>query len=207
MGSQRLDKGSQDPYANAKLELPLPWCYTFIEKLRKTRSVTLSHQEAGVSRQRAYQVRDKDANFRKAWEDALVECDNRMEETYFERALHGWDEDKVFLNRDGEIVRAPVRKFSPQMMGRWLEAKKPTDGWRPTMDVALSSEEAAAKVREFMQQAQNTVPKCEAPDDEMLPFCNRTGRRAVDGICPVHGDADCLVQPEKSEPPSDPLAE
>ena len=47
------------------------WRDAFIERLKATGNVTLAATGAGVTRQNAYQTRNRNKTFRRRWDDAL----------------------------------------------------------------------------------------------------------------------------------------
>jgi len=67
----------------------------FIDKLKRTHSVTLACEQAKISRQTAYDWRQIDEEFGKQWEDAVERDKDIARASIFERGILGWDEPVV----------------------------------------------------------------------------------------------------------------
>lgn len=63
----------------------------FLETLRETCNVTLAARAAGISRMRAYQVREAEPDFAKLWDAALQEGMDILEHEAHRRAFRGTD--------------------------------------------------------------------------------------------------------------------
>lgn len=61
----------------------------FLDELAETCNVLLSAQRAGFHPQRAYDLKARDADFRRGWDKALAMGFAQLELTMLERALHG----------------------------------------------------------------------------------------------------------------------
>lgn len=93
----------------------------FLEVLSRTANVTISAECAGISRRTAYDHRDKDEAFEKAWDEA-VECatDQLLEEAR-RRAALGVTEPVYY---QGKIVGG-VRRYSDNLLMFLIKARRP----------------------------------------------------------------------------------
>jgi hypothetical protein len=73
------------------------WHEAFLTVLRKTSDVRKAARDAGVSKQAAYQARDKDPEFAEKWQDALDEGLDNLENVARKRALKSSDTLLIFL--------------------------------------------------------------------------------------------------------------
>lgn len=79
-----------------------PWVHPFLEALRKLGIVAAAARAANISSATAYHLRNADDDFRQAWDDAMEDSIDTMEEEARRRAVDGVEEP-VF-GKDGEIV-------------------------------------------------------------------------------------------------------
>ncbi len=97
------------------------WRPAFLRELAASGNVSCACRKARVNRQNAYEVKEHDAQFRAAWDDALnVACD-ALEEEARRRALKGCDEG-VFYK--GKKV-AKLIKYSDTLLIFLLKAHRP----------------------------------------------------------------------------------
>jgi hypothetical protein len=73
------------------------WAPAFLSVLRDTCNVRASCQAAGISRQAAYDYRDKDKAFRKQWADAIEDGIEVLEAAARQRAMSISDTLLIFL--------------------------------------------------------------------------------------------------------------
>lgn len=97
------------------------WQKKFIQRLSETGNISASCRKAGITRQRAYQVKDEDVVFNAAWKEALVISVENLEFEARRRAELGVL-DPVF--HQGEKVGA-IRKYSDTLLIFLLKAHKP----------------------------------------------------------------------------------
>lgn len=69
----------------------------FLDALRATYSVHHAARAAGICRSTAYNWRREDSEFAQAWEDALEDAVDVLEQSMFERALGGDTTAGIFL--------------------------------------------------------------------------------------------------------------
>src|SRR5258708_1968309 len=74
-----------------------------IEALLKGYPVTVAARKAELSRAEAYVWRDEDAVFAKAWDEAVAEGVELLEEEARRRAVDGYNDRPVF-GRDGAAI-------------------------------------------------------------------------------------------------------
>jgi hypothetical protein len=93
----------------------------FLSALREGRSVSAAAADAGVSYRLAYYWRAKDAEFAKAWQEALEEGTDRLEDEARRRAVEGTT--KPIYHR-GERV-GEVQVYSDALLMLLLRARRP----------------------------------------------------------------------------------
>lgn len=64
----------------------------FVEALREKYSVYHAAHEAGIARSTAYLWRSQDPEFAAAWDEALEDAKDTLEQSLFERAVNGTEE-------------------------------------------------------------------------------------------------------------------
>lgn len=93
----------------------------FLKALKETCNVTLAARAAGAGRRTVYEHREKDPDFRAAWEEALEEAVDVLEAEVHRRAFTGI-EKPVFYG--GEKI-ATVREYSDRLAVFLLKAHRP----------------------------------------------------------------------------------
>lgn len=93
----------------------------FIEKLIETGNISLSARLIGVGRRTLYDARERDPEFREAWDTALEEAADLLEAEARRRAVEGVDRP---IYQRGELV-GYERQYSDTLLIRLLEAHKP----------------------------------------------------------------------------------
>ena len=96
------------------------WKPTFLDALRTTANVSRSATEAGVSRQAAYKERDNSDTFREAWEDAIEEGLDYLEEEARRRAYEGTQKPVFYQGEECGYVR----EFSDTLMIFLLKGRR-----------------------------------------------------------------------------------
>ena len=97
------------------------WKEKFIKSLSAKGNVTVAARAAGVARAYAYEAREEDKDFAKAWDEALEEAIDTIEEEARRRACDGTLKP-VF--QGGEQVGS-VREYSDTLMVLLLKAHRP----------------------------------------------------------------------------------
>lgn len=109
------------------------WKKKFIQRLSETGNISASCRKAGITRQRAYQVRDEDVAFAQAWDEALVISVENLELEARRRAELGVLEP---VYHQGAQV-GTISKYSDTLMIFLLKAHKP-DMYRDNQHVQHS---------------------------------------------------------------------
>lgn len=73
-----------------------PWINPFLDELRLTGNVAKSARTAGTNTSAVYQLREKDADFKAAWENALEDATDMLEAEARSRALEGVNEPVIY---------------------------------------------------------------------------------------------------------------
>ena len=97
------------------------WQGAFIERLRATGNVTLAATGAGVTRQHAYQTRNRNKTFRRRWDDALDQAVDLLDGEARRRAT-GIKRDIYYA---GEVV-GTENVYSDSLLMFLLKAHRPT---------------------------------------------------------------------------------
>lgn len=77
----------------------------FVEHMGRTLNATASAKAAGFDRDSAYRLREKDPEFKAAWEHAVGEAIDRLHEVALDLATKG-DGDYI-VTKDGDVVMDP----------------------------------------------------------------------------------------------------
>lgn len=95
----------------------------FLGELRKTGNVSTAILACG-DRERVwyYRRRDERPEFARAWDEALLEAQEHLEQVAYVRAVEGWEEP---LAHQGVLTGHKVRKFSDQLLVHLLKANVP----------------------------------------------------------------------------------
>lgn len=93
----------------------------FLDALRDGQSVTAACIDAGVSRTTAYGWRDADDAFRTAWDEAVEEGTDRLEDEALRRARDGVNEPVYYKGRKV----GDTRKYSDTLTIFLLKARRP----------------------------------------------------------------------------------
>jgi hypothetical protein len=107
----------------------------FLEALSAGWSVTHAAQRAGTVRQRFYELRESDEEFGAAWDEALAQGTEALEDEARRRAVDGWEEP---IYQRGELV-GHVRKYDSKLLEFLLKARDP-GRFRESVQVTASGE-------------------------------------------------------------------
>jgi AcrR family transcriptional regulator len=125
------------------------WVAPFLEELTASCNVSASARAVGVSSTAVYALRKKDADFACAWDQAVEDASDELEQEARKRALRGVQEPIVYQGqltpiweRDalgeplmrsvkdpvtGESAMRPVQKLDPDGNPMWLTITKHSD--------------------------------------------------------------------------------
>lgn len=100
----------------------------FLEVLATTGNVSAAARAVGLARSSAYRLRQKDAAFAAAWEDAEQEAVDLLEQEARRRALEGVSEPllgggKLIRDDDGRIMT--IRRYNDRLLEMLLKAHRP----------------------------------------------------------------------------------
>lgn len=104
----------------------------FLESLALTGQITKAAKAAGVARETPYAWRKIDADFAKAWDDALEKAYDVLEDVAIERATKG----TLRPVYQGGVKVGSVREYSDGLLALLLKAHKPA--FRDRSDVNVS---------------------------------------------------------------------
>lgn len=103
-----------------------PWVKPFLEHLRTSCNVAGSCRAVGISSTAVYALRDKDADFAAAWDDALEDAYDYLEAEARRRAFDGVEEPVVY---QGQLTPVFERDENGKPLqdddGNWVQAKNP----------------------------------------------------------------------------------
>lgn len=118
-----------------------PWVSPFLEHLRTSCNVAGSCRAVGISSAAVYALRDKDADFAAAWDDALEDAYDYLEAEARRRAFEGVEEPVVYQgqltpvwerNSDGTFVKDDdgnlTQELNPDGSPKYLTVRKYSDG-------------------------------------------------------------------------------
>ena len=161
------------------------WRGVFIERLKATGNITLAASGAGVTRQHAYQTRNRNKAFRRSWEEALEQAvdllagEARRRATGIKRAV--WyagevvGEESVYADtllmfllraHRPELYRDNVRVEHPGGMAVTGDRKVTFEFVRPAEQHARTLAELAAEEQHARTLAELTAEEAEGEAEE-----------------------------------------
>jgi hypothetical protein len=109
----------------------------FLAGLADGQTVGRAAQRAGRDARRFYELRNGDESFSAAWEEALEQGTQRVEDELRQRAVDGWEET-LEEYRDGQLLRLTrTRRYSPALLIFLLKSRRP-DVYRDNAVVRLT---------------------------------------------------------------------
>lgn len=135
------------------------WKKPFLEHLRRTGNITASAEAAGVFRSTAHNAKATDQSFSDAWDDALEEAADRLEEEARRRAAEGYLEPVFHQGAQCGVKR----KYSDTLLIFLLKGAK---------------KEKYAERQEVDLKAEVSRKASEMTDDELIAIASR-GRRGA----------------------------
>lgn len=127
------------------------WKPIFLEAMRHLPNVAHACEKAVISREAAYEHREKDQQFAKDWEIAMQHGIDRLEKCAMDRACDGVPEGVWRTDESGRNVKVEtVRKYSDSLMNLLLRAHKP-DKYREktAFDLSVAAKDESGKSLEF----------------------------------------------------------
>jgi hypothetical protein len=112
---------------------PHQWQRTFLQALTSLPDVSAACRLAGISRPRVYQVRDEDADFARAWADAIDLAHDAVERRAFQWIMTGVPVKKTVTKKkmkggvevETETTTTESAETSATLMIFWLKAHFP----------------------------------------------------------------------------------
>ena len=92
----------------------------FLATLRETCNVRESAEAAGVRRRRVYEWREKDEEFRAAWEEAEQEAADKLEREAWRRGVEGVDKPVTFRGK----ITTTYKEYSDRMLELLLKGHR-----------------------------------------------------------------------------------
>lgn len=132
----------------------------FLKKLAQTANVSLSARHAGISKSALYKYRQTTASFAAAWDDALGEALDALEQAVIERASMGVEKPVFF---GGEQIGA-VRNYSDALAMFMLRAHRPEVYARLSAEAAREGDDDAAARAEVLRRIER-LGDVDAPED------------------------------------------
>ena len=120
-----------------------------VEALRAGMSPGKAARTAGISRDQAYNWRNEDPAFDRAWVEAVAEGIDKLEDEAFRRAVDG--NARTVRDKDGNII-SEMREYSDSLLTLLLKVRRPETFNRPNevvssrLDVPVSLSEARERL-------------------------------------------------------------
>ncbi len=96
------------------------WTPAFLEALRNLPMISSACAAAGINRTTAWRRRQADEDFAAAWDDAMEEGVDRVEQEAFRRAVEGWEQG---VWHQGEQV-GTERRYSDALLALILKGRR-----------------------------------------------------------------------------------
>ncbi len=130
----------------------------FLASLRTTPNVTVAARAAGISRRRAYQVREAEPEFAQAWDDAIEEGVDMLEAELHRRGYEGVDKPVTFQGK----ITDTFKEYSDTLAVFLMKAHRP-EKYRERSNVEMTGkdggpievtdQQAAAKLASILEAA------------------------------------------------------
>jgi len=141
----------------------------FVEELREGSTPGKAARRAGISRALAYEWRDEDRVFSKAWADAVAEGVDKLEDEAFRRAHDGYTSTKRY-DKEGNLIGESV-DYSDALLALLLKVRRPEVFNRPVETVS-----SRVNVRVSLKEAQERLERLGLP----LPVIEGDYKRVTD---------------------------
>lgn len=113
----------------------------FLKKLAQTANVSKSARLAEIATSTVYEHRAKHPTFAKAWDEAIGEALDELEQLVIDRAKHGVEKPVYF---GGKLI-GTVRNYSDALAMFMLKAKRPEVYARLSEELPNQDRDAAAR--------------------------------------------------------------
>lgn len=112
----------------------------FLALLAAGRSVTAAARLTGVSRETVYQHRRSDPDFARAWDDAIEQAADLLEDEAWRRGVEGVTTTSPIYVQGELVGERVVMRYSDRLLLRLLEARRPERYKRGELAVARGVE-------------------------------------------------------------------
>jgi len=119
----------------------------FLASLRENPNISLACDRAGISREGAYNWREKYKEFSKGWEEAIERTRDTARSSFYQRAVHGWDEPvtsmgKVVYDQNGNPLM--LHKWSDTLANTYAKANLPEYKEKQQIDINADIQSSSA---------------------------------------------------------------
>lgn len=135
----------------------------FLAVLSEGASVTAAAAKVGMSRRGMYDARDADEEFKKAWDDAVEQGTDLMEDEGHRRAIEGVKEPVYYQGAEVGYVR----KYSDTLLIFFLKARRP-DKYRERADITSGGKPLANPYMNLSDEQLREIARMMA-DDSSAP--------------------------------------
>ena len=122
-----------------------------VKGLAKGKSPSWAAEEAGIGRSTAWLWRKNDPQFAAAWDEAVAEGVDRLEDEAHRRAVEGYNPRPVY--HKGKKV-GEIREYSDSLLGLLLKSRRPevyarSHDANAKVEVRMSLEESRERLRQL----------------------------------------------------------
>ena len=154
------------------------WRDVFIERLKATGNITLAARGAGVTRQNAYQTRNRNKTFRRLWEEALDEAVDLLDGEARRRATgikrDVWYADEVVGTENvysDTLLMFLLRAHRPRLYRDNVQVEHPggmevTGDRKVTFELVRPAEQHARTLAELAAEEQHARTPAELTAEE-----------------------------------------
>jgi hypothetical protein len=142
-----------------------------LKALAKGKSPTWAAEEAGIGRSTAWLWRKNDPQFAAAWDEAVAEGVDRLEDEAHRRAVEGYNPRPVY--HKGRKV-GEIREYSDSLLGLLLKSRRPEvytrshDG-TTNVNVKMTLEESRERLRELGVEYPLLIEGDQVEDHTVVP--------------------------------------
>ncbi len=115
---------------------PANWKDLFVSALASSGNISWSARRAKVTRQYVYQAREADLEFAAAWDDAIEQSSDAMEQAGWHRAVKGVKKTKSFYYEGERVGEDIITEYSDTLLMFFLKARRP-EQYRERIDHSL----------------------------------------------------------------------
>lgn len=101
------------------------WRPVFLEALSQLANIGYACQVAGINRTTAYNAKERDPDFARAWDEALEDAGDKLEREVWRRAHDGVPRVKLYIHQGAEVARVVELEYSDQLLLALLRKVRP----------------------------------------------------------------------------------